>query len=282
MKKTIIYSILAAFTLLTACRKSDNPNIPSLVRIPVPLITKDAAGDGTISNDDPAAFKGKFVVDVYFKNEEKPSKFDVVVMKNGNKGKVLHLKDGVTTFPTTVDVTGAELITLFGEPIVLGDKFTIGVNVTTKSGQIYEAFPAAGIPYGSGLTTMAGASTQIDYISVCPFDINDFVGSATIEDEDFWEDTYPVTVTLVGTDTYKIDDYIQTPGYSFLVKVNAATQTVTIAKQVYGAKLTGTSYTNPAIEGSGVIDACSHQIVMTVTHTVTQGSFGTVTIYLKK
>lgn len=284
MKKILTYSLLIAFTLLSACRKSDNEKIPELTRVPVPLVKKDASGNGTISKDDPAAFKGKFVVDLYFKDGPKPAKFDVVVMKNGDASKVLHLKDDVTTFPSTIEVTGTQLISLFQSPIVLGDKFTIGVNVTTQGGQLFDAFPAGKdvVPYGSGLTSQAGASTQIDYIAVCPFDINDFVGTATLDDPDFWEDTYPVTISLVGTDTYKVDGYVQTPGYSFLIKVNAATQTVTIAKQIYGPTLPTTPYKDPAIEGTGTIDACQNQIKLTVTNTVSIGSFGSANITITK
>lgn len=284
MKKILTYSALIAFTLLSACRKSDNEKIPELTKVPVPLITKDASGDGTISKDDPAGFKGKFVVDLYFKDGPKPAKFDVVVMKNGDASNVMHLKDDVTTFPATIDVTGSQLISLFQSPIVLGDKFTVGVNVTTQGGQLFEAFPAGKdvVPYGSGLTSQKGASPQIDYIAVCPFDINDFVGAAQIEDNEFWGATYPVTVTLVGTDTYKVDGYVETPGYSFLIKVDVATQTATIAKQIYGPTLPTTPYKDPAIEGTGVVDACNHRLNMTVTHTVSIGSFGTANISLFK
>ena len=226
MKKIVTYSIIIAITLLSACRKSDNPKIPELTRIPVPLITKDISGDGTISNDDPLAFHGKFNVDNYFKNDTKPKQLDVVIIKNGDNSKVIHIKDGVTTFPTSFDITGPQLVQYFGSPILLGDKFTIGANVTTQSGQMYEAFPTEKDskgkyinPYGAGLTTQAGASVQIDYISVCPFNMNDFVGTDTLIDPDFWGATYPVTVTLIGTDTYKVDGYVQQPGASFLIKL---------------------------------------------------------------
>ena len=284
MKKILVFTFIAAFTFLASCRKSDNPNIPELTRVPVPLITKDAAGMGTISKDDPAGFKGKFIVDLYFKDGPKPAKFDVVVIKNGDKSNVKHIQDGVTSFPTTVDITGAQLISMFGSAIVLGDKFTVGVDVTTEAGQLFDAFPPGPntITYGSGLQGQPGASTQIDYIAVCPFDINDFVGAATLEDNDFWGATYPVTITLVGTDTYKVDGYVETPGYSFLIKVNVATQTLSVAKQVYGPTLPTTPYTNPAVEGKGVVDACLHVLNLTLSNTVAQGSFGDANITIAK
>ncbi|MBD0352233.1 MAG: hypothetical protein ICV65_13865 [Flavisolibacter sp.] len=282
MKQVIIVSMLATLSFLMGCRKEDNPKLPDLVRIPAPLITKDATTDQVISSQNPTAFKGKFIVDVYFKEDVKPQKYDVVAIKNGNKSKVVTIQDNVTTFPTTIEITGTQLASSFGEPVKLGDRFDIGVNITTQSGQFILAFPATGNAYASGFASQPGASTSINYTVVCPFNINDFVGSATIEDPDFWGSTYPVTVTLQGTDTYKITGWIEEPSLSILVKVNSVSLQVTISKQVYSSKLPGTPYTNPAVEGTGTIDACNKKIVMSLTNSVDQGSFGASTITLKK
>ncbi len=276
MKKLLTYTFIAAFTFLAACRKSDNPKIPELTRVSVPLITKDAAGDGTISKDDPAGFKGKFIVDLYFKDGPKPAKYDVVVIKNGDKSKVIHLKDNVTSFPTTVDVTGPQLISLFGSPIVLGDKFTIGVNVTSAAGQLFEAFPPGPntITYGSGLQGQPSASTQIDYIAVCAFDINQYVGTATADDPYFWADTYPVTVTLSGTNVLKVTGINQTPTESVLITINPATLEATVPKQIIDPAPPFFSYTNLSMTGKGTVDACNKKIVLNIDWNVTQGGFG--------
>lgn len=276
MKKILVFTIIAAFTFLSACRKSDNPKLPELTRVPVPLITKDLTGDGTISKDNPAGFKGKFIVDLYFKDGPKPAKFDVVVIKNGDKTNVKHIQDGVTAFPTTVNVTGAQLITLFGSAIVLGDKFTIGVNLTTAAGQFFEAFPPGpgSVAYGSGLINQPGASTQIDYIAVCPFDISQYVGPATANDPYFWEDSYPVTVTLEGTNGLRVKGINQTPSESVLITINPATLDATVTKQIIDPAPPFFSYTNLAMEGKGTVDACNKRINMNITWTVSQGSFG--------
>ncbi|MEO9022472.1 MAG: hypothetical protein ABI237_08740 [Ginsengibacter sp.] len=290
MKKIITYCIIIAVTLLSACRKSDNPQIPELTKVPVPLITKDASGDGTISKDDPAAFKGKFVVDNFFKEGVNPKKVDIVIIKNGDNSGVVHFKDGITTFPTTVDITGTQLITLFG-PIVLGDKFTIGANITTQSGQTFEAFPNIKDSkgkyislYGAGINGLPGASTQIDYIAVCPLVIDDFLGAATVVDDFFWEDTYPVTITLSSPGVLKVTGINQQANVSVLVYVDDKTYAASVPGEVIDANVSAYvgPYTNLKMDGKGTVDACNNIINLNITWTVDQGGFGTGPFIIKK
>src|SRR6185437_2491440 len=143
MKKLLTYT-LASLLLIVSCRKGDNPRLPALSQVPAALITADPTGDATInvlSQATADAFNGKFKVDLYFPNGAKPAKFDIVIIKNGNAAIVKPLTAGVSTFPTTLTVTGVQLRTLFNAPIVLGDQFTIGANITTTDGKFYPAFP---------------------------------------------------------------------------------------------------------------------------------------------
>ncbi len=281
MRKIFLYTLLVIIAGV-GCRKKDNPRIPDFTRVPMPQITKDAGSMLTISGTDPNSFSGKFTVDLYFKTDVPPAKFDIVIIKNGNKSLVKTVQANVTSFPASVTITGAQLATLFGSAVVVGDKFDIGADVTTQAGQKFEAFPLTGVGYGSGVGTQGGASTSINYTAVCPFNINDFLGAATLSDPDFWGSDYPVVVTLQGADTYKVSNWVEEPTYSVLIKVNAALLTVTIAKQVYGPTLPTTPYTNPTVEGTGTIDACKKQIVMSIANSVTQGPFGTAITTLKK
>ena len=286
MKRILTYSILVAFILLSACRKSDNPKIPTLIDVTVPLITKDAAGDGTISKDAPLDFKGKFVVDMYFKDGPQPSKFDVVVIKNGNKNNVQHIKDGITTFPTTVDVTGAQLTALFSAPIVLGDDFTVGIDVTTAAGQLFQAFPQPGNAqaYGAGLNGQPGASTTIDYIAVCPLDLTKFLGDATVIDNFFWEDTYPVTITSPSPNVLKVTGINNQPNVSVLVYVDPATYGAKVPAEIIDKDVSGYvgPYTNLKMDGKGIVDACNTVINLNIAWTVDQGGFGTGPFIIKK
>jgi len=279
MKHLLLYS-LAATVLFASCHKS-NSALPDLSRVPTPLITKDASGNATIDGNSPNTFNGKVIVDLFYKTDVKPAKFDLVVIKNGDKSIVKTIQAGITTFPTTVTVTGLELATLFGTPIVVGDQFEIGADITTQSGQKFEAFPLSGNAYGANIANQPGASTSVIFTAVCPFDINNFIGAGHVVDPDFWGDTYPVTVTLQGTNVLKVTGWVEEPTYSILIKVDPVGLTATIDKQVYGPTLPTTPYTNPAVQGTGTVDACKLQIIMNLANSVTQGSFGSATTILE-
>src|ERR1700741_2178140 len=115
MKRSIILSFVLALFFIS-CRKEDNPVLPALSRVPLPLITLDPTSDASISAQDADAFHGKFIVDLYFKNDVPPQKMNIVIIKNGDPSTVKTVQDGVTTYPTTVEITGAQIAALFGSP----------------------------------------------------------------------------------------------------------------------------------------------------------------------
>ena len=280
MKRSILYSAFLFLLILMGCRKEDDTKLPKLARVPTPVITKVENTDAVISKDDPTAFKGKFTVGLYYETDVPPRKMDVVIRKNETTTKVF--KENVTTFPTTFDITGAELATLFGAPLVIADKFEIGVDITTSDGQVFQAFPVKGNAHGSNIANLPNASTSVTYTVVCPFDINDYLGSASLVDPDFWGGTYPVTVTLSGTNTLKIAGYFEDPSLSILVKLNPATLTATVEDQKFADKVTGIPYTNWRVSGNGTIDACNKKIPLNLGHSVDQGSFDKAIITLTK
>ncbi|HEX6190860.1 MAG TPA: hypothetical protein VFZ42_00785 [Chitinophagaceae bacterium] len=165
MKKALRFSLylLTVVAVFTACRKEDNSKLPGLVRFPLPKITKVAGSSQNISAADPGAFNAKYTVDLYFPEDTGPQKFDIVVIKNGNKGVVKSLQENVATFPTELSLTASQLTTLFGAPIVAGDTYDISADVTLADGTKYEAFPVTGNAYASGIAAQPGASTQIRY-----------------------------------------------------------------------------------------------------------------------
>src|SRR5690554_5797610 len=121
--KKYLYSLIVILLAISSCRKDDNPRLPGIASVPQPQLTKDVTTDVSISALEADLFNASFEVDLYFKEDIKPQKFDVVVMKNGDKSTVKVLQNDVTVFPTKVSVTGPQLATLYGEAIVLGDKF---------------------------------------------------------------------------------------------------------------------------------------------------------------
>ena len=169
MKKIIIFSLyfFSIAGLFTACSKDENGELPdNLTQFPTPLVVKVAGTDQSISAANPNAFSGKFRVGLYFPTGAPPQKYDVVVIKNNNKANVKVIKTDVTTFPTDITITGSQLATLFGTPIVTGDVFDISVDVTIVTGEKFEAFPVTGNPYAAGIAAQPGSSTFVRYNTI--------------------------------------------------------------------------------------------------------------------
>lgn len=285
MRNSIIYSLLLSIFFLS-CRKEDNTKLPDLTRVPTPLVTKVTTTDQVISVQDPTVFKGSFTVDLFFKDDVPPQKFDIVVMKNGDKGNVKTIHENITTFPSSFEITGPQLATLFGAAIQLGDKFDVGVDVTTQSGQKFQAFPLIGAGYGAGVGNQEGASTFIRYEAVCKFDAAAYAGNfEVITDE--WEDygageVIPVTVINETQLSFK---YKAANAQPIIVTVNPNTNSVSVAKQVYGT-YAGTPYGNFSVESipnvENFVAPCEGVLSVILRHTVSAGSFGEYKIVLKK
>ncbi|MDP4261574.1 MAG: hypothetical protein Q8941_03480 [Bacteroidota bacterium] len=290
--KRIIISCSYLFTaamLFTACRKSDNPKLPALTRFPLPVVTKVTTGaDQVISAQSPAAFTGKFTVDMFFKNDVPAQKLDVVAIKNGNKAVVKTIQANVTTYPSTITITGTQLATLFGSPIVLGDKFDISVDVTA-GGVKYEAFPLTGAPYASGVASQPGSSTFIRYEAVCQYNPSQYQGNFVVVSDD-WADYSPgdnVPLTMIDATHFSFK-YLADNAQPIIVTVNPVTNAVSVAKQVYGSGYGGASwpYGNISCESVPGVDdfvaPCSGIFSVRLKHTVAAGSFGEAVIVLQK
>ncbi|KAA2244675.1 hypothetical protein F0L74_01495 [Chitinophaga agrisoli] len=285
MNKIFSLMILcAAVLMVSSCRDKDNPAIPDLKRTVLPQFVKDTSVDVLIQ--DPATFRGRFNVGLYFANDNKPQKMDIVVVMNGDKSKIKTLKANVSSFPATIDVTADQLAQLFGKTaadIQTGDAFDIGADVTLTDGTFIPIFRTDGTePYGGDAQNFPGSSLSIQYKKVCPLDINDLLGTFTVDDPDFWEASYPVTIALEGTNVLKITGWVQDPTAVIRFNVNLKTQEITVPKQVYLPTLPGTPYHKPAAEGTGTVDACATTMSVRLTNTVDEGSFGAATVELHK
>ena len=267
MKKIILYSLLfcGLATMFTACRKNDVQTPPDL-RFPLPLLTKDTTGDMFIPGKDPVSFLGKFVVDMYYGTAVKPQKVDIVVIRNDNRTNVKTIKADVTNFPASIEVTGTQLTTLFDSTIKLGDKFEIGADVTTISGQKFEAFPATGNPYGADTAALPGSSFSIVYVAHCKFDVAYFNGYYTVQ-VNTWDfnvgdqiEVRPGAVNSIAITAWPHPDigmYIRWPMTIF---VDLETLAVTIPWQTTGEYGGG-----PAIViegGTGTVSPCGDAITL--------------------
>ena len=290
MKKIIIYSLylFSVAALFTACKKDENGNLPELTRFPLPLVVKVAGSDQVIDATTPNTFSGKYSVGLYFPAVAPPKKFDVVVIKNNDKTNVKVLKTDVTTFPTKLTITGAQLTALFNAPIVLGDKFDIGVDVTTYTGAKFEAFPTVGNSYAAGIAAQPGASTFVRYEAVCQYNPAAYQGPYEVVTDE-WGDYAPgdiVQLTMVDATHFSFK-YLAADALPIVVTVNPVTNAVTVPKQVYGSGYPpGWPYGNISVESvpsvENFVAPCAGTFSVILKHTVAAGSFGENKLVLKK
>ena len=288
MKKLSFAYTILAILLLSGCRKEDNPKIPELTRVPLPLITIDNASDQLINPAAPASFKGKVNVDLYFKNDIPPQKMDIVVMKNEEAASTKTLKADVTSFPTVIDITGQQLIDLFG-PIADGDRFDIGADITTRSGQLFQAFPALGEGYGAGVNTQGGASTSIFFTKPCGYDPDLYQGEFVVVKDD-WHDTDPgdiIVLTKIDATHFSFKYPTAVDAEPIIVTVDPATNTPSIALQTIGTAWVydadpppPTAKTTPA--ATNLIDPCNATVSLNMTWTEATGSYPNLVLSLKK
>lgn len=290
MKKIIIYSfyLFSVAVFFTGCEKDSNGKLPELTRFPLPLVVKKAGSDQVISAQDPNSFSGKYSVGLYFPNDAPPKKFDVVVIKNNNKTNVKTIKTDVTTFPTELTITGAQLAALFNAPVVLGDKFDIGVDVTTYTGAKFEAFPAVGEPYAAGVAAQPGASTFVRYEAVCQYDPTAYQGSYEVVTDE-WQDYLPgdiVQLTMVDATHFSFN-YLAADPRPIVVTVNPVTNAVTVPKQVYGSGYPpGWTFGNISAESipsvENFVAPCAGTFSVILKHTTAAANFGEKKLVLKK
>lgn len=265
------------------CRKNDNPKVPDLANVPLPILTLAEDGETKIPGGDPASFSTSFTVDTYYKFGPKPKQFDVVVIKNGDKSSPKTVQGGITTFPTTVTVTGQQLMDLFGSGIALGDKFDVGVDVITQDGKKYDAFPVGGVTYAPGISNLPGINTILTFAAPCLFVPDEYTEGNYEVVFDEWNDYQPGDKVLVK----KIDD----THYSFEYKVNnpqpiimivdPVDNSITVNPTMYGDYGPGFEFTATSVEGSEV-DPCDLSFVVKLNHVYSGGDTGNYTIKLRK
>ena len=287
MKKIIVSLIIIVSLVSYSCSKEDNPVLPALQgNIPVAKFVPDANSELVIDmTRDPATFAGKFDVGLLYPNDQ-PQKMDVVVIKNGNRANVKTIKSGVSTFPTTLQVTGAELIALFGSPIELGDYFDIAADVILSNGQKLAAFPSTGVQYAAGISAIPESAPLLRYSAICKFDADEYAGDFVVV-EDEWQDYVAgETVILTKVDEAKVSFEYKSDNPKPIILSITPTNAVIVTKQVYGTYSWGAQYGNFSVETIGNIDdvvkPCEGTISVLLKHTVSAGSFGEYRITLRK
>jgi len=245
---------LGAMVAFSGCSKDDGaiPERVSIAAVPTITTNIDATGSQSIDLTNPTSFAGKFKVDLYFPGTTPPSKVDIVVRKwNGasaNNNNVKVYKAAVTTFPTTLTVTAAEIATLFGTPIVLGDTYDFAPDIYVGDRK-FEAFPVVGNGTGAGLNGQPFFSEFARFVAICAYDPNVYQGNFVIT-KDLWGDTFIGQVVVLT----KIDNthfsFVYNPypqlatgtllnATPIIVTVSPASNTPSVALQTVG---TGWTY----------------------------------------
>lgn len=288
----LLLSVYVVALALTGCTKDDGPikkDVLDLIESVPAISTKiDATGSQAIDLINLASFNGKFNVTPYFAGAALPEKVDVVVSKNGGKGTAVKVfKAGVTSLPAAYTVTAAEIATLFGAPIVLGDTYDFSVDVYAN-GNKYEAFPIGGIGSGSGPNGMPGYSEKARFGAICAYNSAIYQGTFVVV-KDEWGDYAAgdlVTVTQVSATSFSFK-YLESGALPIIVSVNTANNVTSVAKQVYtGPTGYGAGYGPISCEtvasSDNFVAPCSGTVSVRMKHTVSVGSFGDFTIVLKK
>jgi hypothetical protein len=280
MRTNIIKSIfLAGLLILVSCESE--LRMPDVSKTTLPKITLDPTSDVLIQG---GILRGKFIVDTYY--SDKPVDSRIVVAMKGNYSNIKTFIPSLTTFPSTQTVTDAQLVSLFGlSSINAGDYFEIGLDVKMEDGKWYPAFNPLGVAYGSGPMNLPGSAPILKFKAVCAFNINEYVGNASIVDPYFYEGTYAAAVEKVNDTQLKIKKFAEFSG-DLILTINSATHTVVVNKQVFAADLgvwgaTWAAYKNPSAVGTGEIDACNKKIILSLTYASDQAGFGKGPVTIK-
>lgn len=283
---------LGAMIAFQGCKKDDGA-IPSRVTVdavPALATTIDASGSQAIDLLNLSTFNGKFKVDLYFPGSTPPAKIDISVRKNGSNANVKVFKTGITAIPSTFTVTAAEIATLFGTAIALGDNYDFAPDVYVGEKR-FEAFPAVGVGSGPGVIAMPLNSEFARFSAICAYNADLYTGVFKVTKDD-WQDWFPgdnVTLTKVDATHFSFLDpfVIAATPVPIVVTVNTANNQVSVPKTVIGTMWNYGSpiYSNPAVSTGGTaassfVAPCDKAVTMNMTYYWGAGSASSQGPYL--
>ncbi|HEY0057637.1 MAG TPA: hypothetical protein VGB56_00795 [Flavisolibacter sp.] len=261
---------LGAVMAFTGCSKDDGA-IPKNIGIEdVPAVTTniDATGSQAIDLLNISSFQGKFKVDLYFPGTTPPNKVDVVVRKNGSAANVKLFKADIAAFPSVFTITAAEIATLFGAPIALGDTYDFAPSLYVGSKK-YDAFPGTGNGTGAGVNGMPGFGEFARFAAICKFDPALYQGNFVVV-SDAWEDFQPgdvVAFTKVSDNSFSFVTPAARNPVPVVVTINTANNVATITRQVVGSSwawAAAATYPQPTISATGNVTPCDKKVTLGV------------------
>lgn len=279
---------IGAIVAFSGCSKDDGA-IPERVSVTdVPAITTniDPTGSQSINLLNLASFSGKFKVDLYFPGTTPPSKVDIVVRRirtGAIKDTIVKVyQAGVTSLPATYTVTAAEIATLFGTAITLGDTYDFAPDIYVGDRK-FEAFPAVGVGTGAGVIGMPLYGEFARYAAICKYDPDMYVGNFVVVSDAFGDFAPGEIVPLTKIDRRRfsfIDPYATNP-LPIIVIVDTLTNRTTVTKQKIGDAFTwDPTLTNPnaavANSASSFVAPCSQTLNLAIAFTADQATNGFV------
>ena len=282
---------LAAIVAFSGCKKDDGAVRERVTVTPVPTMTTniDPTGSQAIDLLNLTAFSGKFKVAQYFPGSTPPSKVDIVVRKNASSANVKVFKAGVTSFPTSFTVTAAEIATLFGAAIALGDTYDFAPDIYVGDRK-FEAFPVTGIGTGTGHNGQPLYSEFARFAAICAYNPDIYQGNFVVVSDafgDFQPGEIVVLTKINNTQFSFIDPYVTNP-LPIIVTINPLNNQATVTKQKIGNAFTwDATQTNPNVTVSAAatnfLEPCARIINLNITYATDQKLFpGTYLLKLKK
>lgn len=197
------------------------------------------------------------------------------------------VEDNITEFPKEITINIGQVYSLFGLTAPsLGEVLYFTTNVVLEDGYVIPGWTKE-MGYNnrafSGWRLEGRAySYNVRYAVVCALDLDVFVGTCTVTQDNWWEETpYEVQVTKVGENQLQIDGlYNGAAENPLVITIDPADYSISFDKQILAPNSGLDWWGNPAYSnfalsaGTGVVDACDNIISFSATATVDAGSFG--------
>ena len=280
-KMKLILASLFAVMFITSCTKDGGDSVIDTQNGGLPNIAKVANSDQSINlaalnNGDDINLS--FTVDIA---RGDVASMDIVgIYKQGTSVQKTTLRSGITTFPSTVNLTKVDLFNAFdaistAADITIADKLIISADITLKNGMVYQVFANDGTPrYGADIANSQQFSVSQTYIISCPLDdASQFTGDYTVV-QDTWADYAPGEIVPVLYDStdgllkFRIlstnNPYINNPNTSYmLVTIDPTNSSVTVLSNEgfdYGG---GDVF---EVTGTGAVGSCTGDISLTLSY----------------
>ena len=206
----------------------------------------------------------------------------------GTDGEIISkvIEDNITDFPKEISINIGQVYSLFGLTApAIGEILYLTTNVVLNDGEVIPGWTEL-----MGYNNRAFSGWRIDgraysynvrYSVVCELVLDEFVGTCTVTQDDWWGETpYEVEVTKVGDYQLSIAGlYNGEATNPLVITVDPVDYSISFDKQILapnsGSWWGRPAYNNFALSmGTGVVDACETIISFSATATVDAGSFG--------